>query len=86
MSNEKYVKKCEFNIDTGCVEVVFEDGRLMFIDSTAVEDELANNHFKRSELDYLIYNDPVSYVNLILSGEADSYLKKVTDYNCHIED
>ncbi len=85
MSNEKYVKKCEFNIDTGCVEVVFDDGRMMSIDCTAAQDELADNRFERSELDYLIYNDPVSYVNLLLSSEADRYLKKVTDYNCHIE-
>ncbi len=81
MSNEKYVKKCEFNIDTGCVEVVFDDGRLMSIDCTAVENELADNRFERSELDYLIYNDPISYVNLILSGETEKYLKTVTEYN-----
>ncbi len=81
MSNEKYVKKCEFNIDTGCVEVVFNDGRMMSIDCTAVENELADNRFQRSELDYLIYNDPISYVNLVLSGETEKYLKTVTEYN-----
>ncbi len=80
MSNEKYVEKCEFNIDTGCVEVVFDDGRLMFIDCTAAQDELADNRFERSELDFLIYNDPISYVNLILSGATSDYLKKVTHY------
>ncbi len=86
MSSEKYVNKCEFNIDTGCVEVVFYDGRLMSIDCTAVEDELADNRFERSELDYLIYNDPVGYVNFLLSEDANSYLKRVTDYNCYIDD
>ncbi len=86
MSNEKHVKKCEFNIDTGCVEVVFDDGRLMSIDCIAAQDKLADNRFERSALDYLIYNDPVSYVNLLLNSESDSYLKKVTDYNCYIED
>ncbi len=80
MSNEKYVKKCEFNIDTGCVEVVFDDGGMMSIDCTAVENELADNRFERSELDFLIYNDPISYVNLVLSGETSDYLKKVTHY------
>ncbi len=86
MSNEKYVKKCEFNIDTGCVEVVFDDGGMMSIDCTAVENELADNRFERVELDYLIYNDPISYVNILLSGETGSYLKKVTDYNCYTVD
>ncbi len=81
MTNEKYVKKCEFNIDTGCVEVEFLDGMQMSIDCTAVEDELAENRFEASELDYLIYNDPVSYVNLVLCGKTNGYLKSVTEYN-----
>ena len=29
------------------------------------------------ELDYLIYNDPVAYANLILNGDPDLYLKAV---------
>ncbi len=81
MSNEKYVKKCEFNIDTGCVEVEFLDGKQLSIYCSDVEGELADNRFERSELDYLIYNDPVSYVNLILCGETEKYLKTVTDYS-----
>ncbi len=80
MINEKYVKKYKFNIDTGCVEVVFDDGGMLSIDCTAVEDEFADNRFERSEFDYLIYNDPISYVNLILSRETSDYLKKVTHY------
>ncbi len=84
--NEKYVKKCAFNIDTGCVEVEFLYGKQMSIYCHDIENEVVDNRFERSEHDYLIYNDPISYVNLILSGKADSYLKKVTDYNCYIED
>ena len=30
---------CEFNIDTGCVELLFADGSTISIDCTAVEDE-----------------------------------------------
>ncbi len=80
MSNEKYVKKCEFNIDTGCVEVEFLDGKQLSIYCSDVEGELADNRFERSELDYLIYNDPVSYVNLILSGNTQNYLNSITIY------
>lgn len=36
--------------------------------------------YQRSELDYLIYNDPLAYVELILSGEVERYLKTVTEY------
>ena len=68
---------CEFNMDTTCVELRLEDGTLLSIDCTAVENEVANSMYQRSELDYLIYNDPVAYANLILNGDPDLYLKAV---------
>ena len=52
---------CQFNIDTACVELVFDDGSQISIDCTIVENEVADNRFQRSELDYLIYNDPLAY-------------------------
>ena len=69
---------CEFNMDTACVELRLEDGTLLSIDCTAVENEVAISMYQRSELDYLIYNDPVAYANLILNGDPDLYLKAVT--------
>lgn len=57
---------CEFNIDTACVELKFADGTMISIDCTAVEDDVAKNMYQRSELDYLVYNDPVGYADLIL--------------------
>ena len=53
---------CAFNMDTACVELRFTDGSICSIDCTAVENEVADNRFQRSELDYLIYNDPLAYV------------------------
>lgn len=32
---------------------------------------------QRTELDYLIYNDPLGYADLILNGDPEEYLKKV---------
>ena len=46
----------------------------------AVENEVADNMYQRSELDYLIYNAPVAYAELILSGDPEEYLKAVTEY------
>lgn len=60
---------CEFNIDTVCVELQLTDGTLISIDCTAVENEVADNMYQRSELDYLIYNDPVAYAELVLNGD-----------------
>lgn len=72
---------CEFNMDTGCVEIRMpDDGVMVAIDCTAVENEVADNRFERSELDYLIYNDLRAYAKLVLSGDAEKYLKNVTDY------
>ena len=73
----KYIKSCEFNMDTGCVELRFQDGSMISIDCTAVENEVADNLYERSELDYLIYNDPLGYADLILNGDPEEYLKKV---------
>ena len=65
----KNIKSCEFNMDTGCVELRFSDGGMIAIDCTTVENEVADNLYERSELDYLIYNDPLAYADLILNGE-----------------
>ena len=70
----------QFNIDTACVELVFDDGKQISIDCTAVENEVADNRFQRSELDYLIYNDPLAYADLVLNGDLEVYLKSVTEY------
>ena len=71
---------CEFNMDTACVELKFFDGSIIAIDTIAVGKEVADNMYQRSELDYLIYNDPVGYADLILNGDPETYLKIVTEY------
>ena len=40
--------------------------------------EVANNLKQRTELNYLVYNDPMSYAEMILNGEIEDYLKRVT--------
>ena len=76
----KRLLSCEFNMDTVCVELKFSDGSMIAIDTIAVENEVARNMYERSELDYLIYNDPIGYANLILNGDPENYLKTVTEY------
>lgn len=76
----KHLISCEFNIDTACVELVFADGTMIAIDTIAVENEVADNMYERSELDYLIYNAPLEYADLILNGDPETYLKTVTEY------
>ena len=62
------------------MELKFNDGSMIAIDTIAVENEVADNMYKRSELDYLIYNDPIAYADLVLNGDPETYLKTVTEY------
>ena len=76
----KKLVSCAFNFDTVCVELKFSDGSMIAIDTIAVENEIARNMYERSELDYLIYNAPLEYSDLILNGDPEIYLKTVTEY------
>lgn len=75
------IVSCEFNMDTACAELCLDDGMLLSIDCTAVENEVANSMYQRSELDWLIYNNPLAYAELILNGDIANYLKSVSYVN-----
>ena len=57
----KKLISCEYNFDNCCVELKFTDGSMIAIDTIAVENEVADNMYQRSELDWLIYNKPLEY-------------------------
>ena len=76
----KRLISCAYNFDNCCVELKFHDGSMIAINTIAVENEVADNMYQRSELDYLIYNDPVTYADLVLNGDLEAYLKAVTEY------
>ena len=76
----KRLISCEFNMDTNRVELLYTDGTMLTIDTIAVENEYADDMYQRSELDWLIYNDPLAYVDLVINGEVRGYLKRVTQY------
>ena len=65
---------CEFNMDSGCVELRFNDGTALDIDCSVVENKYGHTIQQRSELDWLIYNAPAEYAHLILSGDIKQYL------------
>ena len=67
-------------MDNAYVELKFLDGSMIAMDTIAVENEVADNMYQRSELDYLIYNDPIGYADLILNGDPETYLRTVTEY------
>lgn len=77
----KRLLSCEFNMDTACVELKFANGSMIAIDTIAVENEVADNIYQRSELDWLIYNDPAAYADLVLNGDPETYLKMLQNIN-----
>ncbi len=74
------ILSCEFNIDNCCVELKFSDGSMIAIDTVAVENEVADTMYQRSELDWLIYNKPLEYVQLVLGGDLERYLQGTPEH------
>lgn len=71
-------------MDTACVNVLMDNGVFVEINTLEIEDAVANDMYQRSELDWLVYNAPVEYAELILNGDLSQYLKNVTVYK-HLE-
>jgi hypothetical protein len=71
---------CEFNMDTACVELIYAGGTMLSIDTVAGENEVADNMYQRSELDWLIYNKPLEYAQLVLEGDPEIYLKGTSEH------
>ena len=66
---------CRFNMDTNRVEARFEDGTTL-----AIEDEYGSTPAQRAELDWLLYNKPLEYAQLVLGGELEHYLSLGCDH------
>ena len=66
--------KIAFHMDTNQVEARFEDGTTLAIDCIAVEDEYGNTPTQRAELDWLLYNKPLEYAQMVLRGEMAHHL------------
>ena len=71
---------CHFNMYTDWVEARFKDGTTLAIDCIAVEDEYGNTPAQRAELDWLLYNKPLEYVQMVLRGEMERYLSLGCDH------
>lgn len=71
---------CEYNMDTACVELKYADGTMIAIDTNAVEREFCDNMHQRSELDWLIYNKPLEYAQLVLEGNLEEYVQSAAEH------
>ena len=71
---------CRFNMDTNRVEARFVDGSILAIDCIAVEEEYGDTPAQRAELDWLLYNKPLEYTQMVLRGEIECYLSLGCDH------
>ena len=71
---------CRYNMDTNRVETRFADGTIVAIDCIAAEDEYGNTPTQLAELDWLLYNKPWEYAQMVLRGEMERYLSLGCDH------
>ena len=71
---------CRYNMDANRVEARCKDGTTLAIDCIAIEDEYDNTPAQRAELDWLLYNKPLEYAQMVLSGEIEHYLSLGCDH------
>ena len=71
---------CRYNMDTNRVEARFEDEITLAIDCIAIENEYGNAPAQRAELDWLLYNKPLEYAQMVLRGEMERYLSLGCDH------
>ncbi len=76
----KQLISCTYSMDTLCVELLFSDRTRIAIDTVAVENEFAANLYQRSELDWLLYNKPLEYAQLVLGGGLEEYIREVPEH------
>ena len=71
----KKLLSCAFNMDSGCVELKFNDGSMIAINCTAVENEVADNMYQRSELDYLMIGSGTHRAQQLLLHSFSSVIR-----------
>lgn len=71
---------CRYNMDTNRVEARFEDGTTLTIDCITIEEEYCGTPVQRAELDWMLYNKPLEYAQMVLRGEMEHYLSLGCDH------
>ena len=75
---------CRYNMETNRVESRFADGSAVAIDCIAVEAEYGDTPAQRAELDWLLWNKPLEYAQMVLSVVIEHYLSLCCDH-CSLE-
>ena len=84
---ERQIRSARYDMDAGKVFIMYEDGGRAYCYVDEVEKSLSLSTVTRTRLDWLLYNDTVSYVELLLKDEMQSYLDSyAADYGSMHDD
>lgn len=61
-------------MDTRCVELTFNNSALPSIDREEVENAYGVTNRQLADLDWLLYNAPMEYTQMVLPVEMEQYL------------
>ena len=78
--------RCEYNVDNCRVEVEYSSGTIVSIDTLAVEDAFDVTMIQQAALDYLFYNKPMEYVELVFSGAVEEFIKHASKRDYGLQD
>ena len=65
-----------YNMNTNSVELTYNDGSVLTIDCEEVENHFDVTNGQMADLDWLLYNAPMEYASLVLSGEMEIFEKR----------
>lgn len=68
------IKSCEFNMDTACIEVQYENGSSLSMYLPHIEEELRTTPYSFSKLQLMLDSEPLRYAEKILDGTMQEYL------------
>ena len=80
------IVRCEYNMDNCRVEVEYSSGTIVSIDTLAVEDAFDVTTIQQAALDYLIYNKPMEYVELVFGGGVEDFIKHASKRDYGLQD
>lgn len=73
----KRVKSCEYNMDTGCIDVVCSDGKMLSIYIPIIEETLRTTAYSRLRLDLLLDSDPLYYAEMVVDGMLQKWVDQI---------
>ena len=71
------INSCQFNDDTGNIVIIYSDGTKISLNCSKIEADLNTTINSRSKLDWLIFNEPSTYAELVLNGGIQDYLNRI---------